>query len=73
MNYFGLLTIHLNSVLLSSCKDGYRNTSQVNKMQTRTQLLGESFLLGFLAVKNCLQEHCCDCGVGQQLQLQLDP
>lgn len=35
-NCFGLLTRQLNSVPLSYCKDGYRNTRQVNKVQTGT-------------------------------------
>ena len=54
-NCFRLLTSQLNSVLLSYCKDGYRNTRQANKVQTETLfgLLGENFLLGLLAVRNC--------------------
>lgn len=35
-NCFRLLTSQLNSVLLSYCKDGYRNTRQANKVQTET-------------------------------------
>ena len=54
-NCLGLLTSQLDSVLLSYCKDGYRNTRQVDKVQTGTLfgLLGENLLLGLLAVRNC--------------------
>ena len=54
-NCLGLLTSQLDSVLLSYCKDGYRNTRQVDKVQIGTLfgLLGENFLLGLLAVRNC--------------------
>lgn len=50
-NCFGLLTSQLNSVPLSYCKDGYRNTRQVNKVQTDSDCWERTFSWDFLQLR----------------------